>query len=231
MPEHGGQSFALIYSIEDPLATLPTRGVGAQVMGPDDSYIVQYSRDVSRFWADPRALSLGACFSGTGVTKSLLPAQTFRQRVMQGYQASASWHQGGWYGTLFFCVCCPFFIAPCVLQYLVMSTSSLHFLITSPSHIITPHHHTSSPSHHTSAHTPPTGSLVASPPPEVPGTLPASTVQQCSWEFDVQPVYGWGETSGRQKATAGWLAALPVFEPHWQVCIGVCVSVCVFVCA
>lgn len=149
MPEHDNQSFALIYSIEDPLGTLPTKGVGAQVMGPDDSYIVQYSTDVKRFWANPRALELGAAFAGTPPTAPL-PADTFRQRVPQGFQASATWHQGA---------------------------------------------------------------LTATP---APGGL-QSTVNACAWEFDLQPVYGWGDAQGKQKATAGWLAALPVFEPHWQV--------------
>jgi tocopherol cyclase len=33
----------------------------------------------------------------------------------------------------------------------------------------------------------------------------------------VQPRFGWGGAAdATQKATAGWLAALPVFEPHWQ---------------
>ena len=41
-----------------------------------------------------------------------------------------------------------------------------------------------------------------------------------SWDFSVEPQYGWGSL-GKQKATAGWLAALPVFEPHWQVCANV----------
>ena len=31
------------------------------------------------------------------------------------------------------------------------------------------------------------------------------------------PTFGWGDEGSEQKATAGWLAALPVFEPHWQV--------------
>lgn len=44
-----------------------------------------------------------------------------------------------------------------------------------------------------------------------------STVGSCKWAFSVQPMVGWGEVGGRQRATAGWLAALPVFEPHWQV--------------
>ncbi len=48
------------------------------------------------------------------------------------------------------------------------------------------------------------------------GKLP-SHVSSAKWSFTVQPVYGWGDSGGKQKSTAGWLAALPVFEPHWQV--------------
>ncbi len=35
---------------------------GSQVMGPDDTYMVQYDADVSHFWADRNELALGACF-------------------------------------------------------------------------------------------------------------------------------------------------------------------------
>jgi tocopherol cyclase len=39
-----------------------------------------------------------------------------------------------------------------------------------------------------------------------------------SWAFSVTPRAGWGGGARQaQRATAGWLAALPVFEPHWQV--------------
>ena len=43
------KSFALIYSIEDPSGSNGFSGVGAQVMGPDDGYLIQYSKDVSSF--------------------------------------------------------------------------------------------------------------------------------------------------------------------------------------
>lgn len=159
MPETG-ESFALIYSIEDPLGNSSVSGVGAQVMGPDEGYIVQYSRDVSTFWASPAGLALGACFQRAPESSaaapslhSVLPAALFDKHVALGYQASATWHQGR---------------------------------------------------------------LAASPEGSVPGTL-ASTVDSCSWAFEVKPVYGWGDADKAQKATAGWLAALPVFEPHWQV--------------
>lgn len=36
-----------------------------QVMGPDDSYLLQYDPDVRKFWADPSSLALGACFKPT----------------------------------------------------------------------------------------------------------------------------------------------------------------------
>jgi tocopherol cyclase len=48
------------------------------------------------------------------------------------------------------------------------------------------------------------------------GTL-HSTVDSCKWAFSVQPLCGWGDQGDRQRATAGWPAMLPVFEPHWQV--------------
>lgn len=45
------------------------------------------------------------------------------------------------------------------------------------------------------------------------------TVPTARWEYSTRPIYGWGDSGKEQKATAGWLAALPVFEPHWQICM------------
>lgn len=47
----------------------------------------------------------------------------------------------------------------------------------------------------------------------------AETVQTARWEYSTRPIYGWGNVGAKQKATAGWLAAFPVFEPHWQICM------------
>ncbi|KAK1370232.1 Tocopherol cyclase [Heracleum sosnowskyi] len=44
-------------------------------------------------------------------------------------------------------------------------------------------------------------------------------VKTARWEYSTRPVYGWGDVRSKQKATAGWLAAFPVFEPHWQICM------------
>lgn len=60
IPENG-QSFALIYSIEDPgNSSSPIGGIGVQVMGPDDGYICQHSKDIRPFWASRHKLELGA---------------------------------------------------------------------------------------------------------------------------------------------------------------------------
>lgn len=45
------------------------------------------------------------------------------------------------------------------------------------------------------------------------------TVKTARWEYSTHPVYGWGDFKSKQKSTAGWLAAFPVFEPHWQICM------------
>ncbi|MEL6441163.1 MAG: tocopherol cyclase family protein [Cyanobacteria bacterium J06621_8] len=41
--------------------------------------------------------------------------------------------------------------------------------------------------------------------------------EYCRWEYQVEPVYGWGDSQQLQQSTAGWLSALPIFEPGWQV--------------
>ncbi|KAL8522047.1 hypothetical protein ACS0TY_012264 [Phlomoides rotata] len=47
----------------------------------------------------------------------------------------------------------------------------------------------------------------------------AETVKTARWSYSTRPVYGWGNVASKQKSTAGWLAAFPVFEPHWQICM------------
>lgn len=41
--------------------------------------------------------------------------------------------------------------------------------------------------------------------------------QYCRWEYQVQPLYGWGNPRLAQQATAGWLSYLPVYDPGWQI--------------
>jgi len=149
------QSFALIYSIEDPKGS-QIAGVGAQIMGPEDGYLIQYSKDVSSFWASPNNLELGATFATAPGARqgpnNPLPKEEFGRQVSLGFQATPTLHQG---------------------------------------------------------------SIVADE-EGAAGELP-STVRSASWCFTLEPKSGWGSDNQGQQATAGWLAALPIFEPHWQI--------------
>lgn len=44
-----------------------------------------------------------------------------------------------------------------------------------------------------------------------------ATQQFCQWHYTIEPIDGWGNRNSPQKATAGWLSFLPVFDPGWQV--------------
>lgn len=48
----------------------------------------------------------------------------------------------------------------------------------------------------------------------------SDNISGVTFDFDIFPEVGWGGDGGsRQYSTAGWLAAFPVFEPHYQVLI------------
>ncbi|EFJ27422.1 hypothetical protein SELMODRAFT_172178 [Selaginella moellendorffii] len=160
------QSFAWMYSIEDPAFSESPSGIkelvkgprfpgmGAQVLGPNDEYLFQFQDTTRKFWASPTELALGGTFAskkGSSPPRSLLPSQEFDTRVEEGFQVDAFWHQG--------------------------------FLRDN-------------------------------------GRSPKlNTVDSVRWEYSTRPLYGWGNSGSGQKATAGWLAAFPVFEPHWQICM------------
>jgi tocopherol cyclase len=39
----------------------------------------------------------------------------------------------------------------------------------------------------------------------------------CRWCYQIQPIYGWGNSQCFQQSTGGLLSFLPIFEPGWQV--------------
>ena len=49
------------------------------------------------------------------------------------------------------------------------------------------------------------------------GSLREPSGQQARWEYQIQPVYGWGNGDQPQQSTAGWLSSLQIFEPGWQI--------------
>ncbi|MBD2057643.1 tocopherol cyclase family protein [Oculatella sp. FACHB-28] len=139
-----GQTFAFMYSIEDPTGGKPHSGGAAQILGPDDQYLCRTFPDVERFWAWKDALGLGH-WGTTDLTQSPteLHPDLFDQHIQQGYQGTATWHQGK---------------------------------LSDP-----------------------------------------GSGQTAQWQYEIQPVYGWGNTNRPQQSTAGWLSQFQIFEPGWQI--------------
>ncbi|MDC0833526.1 tocopherol cyclase [Leptolyngbya valderiana BDU 20041] len=97
LPE-ANQTVAFMYSIEDPIGGRPNSGGGAQILGPDDDYLCRTFPEVTTFWAWKNALGLGhwgkTDLSGTPM---FLEPQIFDRHVEEGYQGTATWHQGKLY--------------------------------------------------------------------------------------------------------------------------------------
>ena len=188
-------SLALIYSVEDPGdASSGVRGVGVQLMGPGDGYLCQFSRDTRAFWADPRRLALGACLA-----------------------AQATDAAGG-------------AASPPPPPRTVVAPAAFDAAVREGFQASTTWHQ---------------GRVVAD--ERGAAGAPMSTVRSAEWCFSVRPAQGWGGGGGgggasgsaagsgprlglgacaadgagddRPLATAGWLSALSVFEPHWQVLV------------
>lgn len=98
LPEEG-ESFAFIFSIEDPESTSPSNSPltlsCAQVMGPGDSYLVRSEPTDANFWARRDSQSLGCVFDLNGDVDSndefpstALSRDDFRRRVRSGFQVT-----------------------------------------------------------------------------------------------------------------------------------------------
>ena len=90
-----GQTFGFMYSIEDPVGGQSHSGGAAQILGPDDRYLCRTFPDVDSFWASRDFLGLGHW----GTTDLEIPPQQlaphlFTRHIGQGYQVTATWHQG-----------------------------------------------------------------------------------------------------------------------------------------
>lgn len=91
-----GESFAFMYSIEDPGREKSTSGGFAQVLGPKDERVYQIFPDTKQFWASTQQLALGHWHEGAGTPAPLgyLPPETFDKAVLWGYQATDQLNQG-----------------------------------------------------------------------------------------------------------------------------------------
>lgn len=95
-----GQTFAFMYSIEDPAGGQLHSGGGAQILGPDDRYLCRTFPDVDTFWAWGMPWGMGPLGLGHW-RKSLLTQRPgyleppdFERHILEGYQGTATVHQG-----------------------------------------------------------------------------------------------------------------------------------------
>ena len=90
-----GQTFAFMYSIEDPIGGKPHSGGAAQILGPNDEYLWRTFPNVKQFWATRSQLELGHWGKTDLATQPiwLMPAE-FERHVQNGYQATATCNQG-----------------------------------------------------------------------------------------------------------------------------------------
>lgn len=175
-------------------------------MGPDDGYICQFDKSVNTFWADKTECTLGATFL----------------YVLTSYHSS--------------CISIVLSSGGFPLETLLSMTFCHAYIVLSPSppscsDSRKPDRYSPLPRRVLSAmdweravaqgfqcnRTFNQGSIVDRPDGAAALDELKATVPSCRWEYSVRPVYSWGERGTDQQATAGWLAALPVFEPHWQI--------------
>ncbi|HEY9887990.1 MAG TPA: tocopherol cyclase family protein [Candidatus Obscuribacterales bacterium] len=91
-----GDSFAFMYSIDDPAGRSPLSGGAAQILGPGEQYLYCPLPQVDGFWAWRSRLGLGHWgeFSPSALSPRQVSAPVFDQTVQQGYQVTAHHHQG-----------------------------------------------------------------------------------------------------------------------------------------
>ena len=93
------QTFAFMYSIDDPAGGTDHSGGAAQILGPNEAYYCRTFPDAQQFWAWPHKLGFGHWRSAKRSTKPALPAQhlpadDFFHQVTEGYQVCEGQHQG-----------------------------------------------------------------------------------------------------------------------------------------
>jgi tocopherol cyclase len=89
------ESFAFMYSIEDPLGRNSNSGGAAQILGIGEEYISARFPDSHKFWATNDALGLGHWGeTNLDISPQLLPVEEFDRSIAFGYQVTTTLHQG-----------------------------------------------------------------------------------------------------------------------------------------
>lgn len=185
-------SVALIYSVEDPGdASSGVRGVGVQVMGPGDGYVCQFARDTRTFWADPRRLALGACLqAASGATP---PPRS----VVPPAAFDAAVREG-------FQASTTWHQGRVVADEQGAAGAPMSTVRTAEwCFSVRPRQGWGSGGGESGG-----GGNNTPPPPPCPAPFFAPSFSSPS-----------SAAAGRPLATAGWLSAISLFEPHWQVLV------------
>lgn len=93
------QTFAFMYSIDDPNGGTAQSGGAAQILGPHETYYCRTFPDVTQFWAWLPRLGVGHWRTSTRKEQTTrkaryLSPQSFETEVREGYQATTHLHQG-----------------------------------------------------------------------------------------------------------------------------------------
>jgi tocopherol cyclase len=89
------ESFAFMYSIEDPSDTSSHSGGAVQILGIDEQYLSCSFPDPHQFWAATNRLGLGHWGeTKLAIRPQLLSVSEFDTQVVQGYQITPTLHQG-----------------------------------------------------------------------------------------------------------------------------------------
>lgn len=90
-----GQTFAFMYSIQDPQGNLPNSGGAVQILGVDETYLCRSFPDVGGFFAKSDRLSLGHWGkTDLAIAPRILSSEQFTLKIKEGYQATAKLNQG-----------------------------------------------------------------------------------------------------------------------------------------
>ena len=138
------QTFAFMYSIQDPAGGQANSGGAVQILGIDEQYLCRTFPNSKTFYGDRHSFSFRHWHQKHGSpTPRFLSPEEFKIQIQAGYQVSATLNQGCIYDPVADNFCC--------------------------------------------------------------------------WQYQIQPVYGWGDSQGIQQSSAGLWSYLPIFEPGWQI--------------
>ena len=92
------QTFAFMYSIENPLGNQLNSGGAVQILGTDEAYLYRVFPNIQKFFADHNNLIFGHWGkTNLAIEPRLLLSTEFNSHITEGYQVTANLNQGSIY--------------------------------------------------------------------------------------------------------------------------------------